>query len=323
MGTTARKRLELEKNTEIRKANNKNTIKRALRKDFQLYLMLLLPLLFFIIFRYIPMGGLIIAFRRFVPGGSMFGATWEGLHFFRLFWESPVFWNVFRNTITISVVNIIVGFPLPIIFALLLNEIRHSPLKRFVQTVSFLPRFFSMVVIVSLIHLIVSPSSGILNLLIEFLGGEAIHFLIRAEYFIPIYVISEQWQWMGWNAIIYIAAITAVDTQLYEAAAIDGASRWKQTWHVTLPSIMPTIMILGILTVGHILNVGFEKVLLLYSPAIYHRADVIQTFVYRMGIIGNQQSFATAIGLFNSVITIVLIFIANYTAKRATGHSLW
>jgi putative aldouronate transport system permease protein len=204
-----------------------------------------------------------------------------------------------------------------------LNEVRGKFLKRLIQTTSYLPKFFSTVVVVSMINMVLSPSSGILNKVIELFGGEAFYFINEPGMFKSIYIISDLWQFMGWNAILYLAALTNIDPQLYEAAAIDGAGRWQQTKNVTIPGILPTVVITFILAVGYVLGIGFEKVLLLYTPTTYQTADVIQTYVYRMGIAGNNYSYATAIGLFQAVISLVLLFTVNTVAKRTTETSLW
>ncbi len=269
------------------------------------------------------MAGSIIAFRRYVPGGSIFGEKWVGLRYFKMFISDPGFWNVFKNTIVLSALNLVIGFPFPIIFALLLNEVNHLFSKRLVQTISYLPRFFSTVVVVEIIQVLLNPTNGIANRLIEHFGHAAIYFTNTSAYFRPIYILSDLWQFMGWNSILYIAALTNVDPQLYEAAEIDGAGRWKQTLYVTIPGIMPTIIITFILAVGHIMSLGFEKILLLYSPSIYDVADVIQTMTYRLGIVGNSYSYASAIGLFQALINLTLIWGVNAFAKKVGETSLW
>ena len=301
----------------------KNETLHQIAKNYQLYLLLVLPLLYFFLFRYVPMAGSVIAFRRYVPGGSIFGEKWVGLRYFQMFINDPGFWNVFKNTIVLSVLNLVIGFPFPIIFALLLNEVDHMLTKRLVQTVSYLPRFFSTVVVVEIIVVLLNPTNGIVNRLIEHFGHSAIYFTNTSAYFRPIYILSDLWQFMGWNSILYIAALTNVDPQLYEVSEIDGAGRWKQTLHVTIPGIMPTIVITFILAVGHIMSLGFEKILLLYSPSIYDVADVIQTMTYRLGIVGNSYSYASAIGLFQALINLALIWAVNALARKIGETSLW
>jgi putative aldouronate transport system permease protein len=307
----------------MKSRKNFKQIIKAIKKDFVLYVLMVLPLIYYVVFKYIPMFGVIVAFRKYRPGGPIFGTQWVGLKYFELFISDPTFWNVFKNTIMLSFLNLIVGFPIPIIFALLLNEINNSILKRFIQTVSYLPKFFSTVVIVSMLNVLLSPSTGVINGLLSYLGIKSIFFLNEPSWFRTIYISSEIWQFMGWNAILYIAALSNVDVQLYEAARIDGANRWKQTLNVTLPGIMPTIVITFILGVGYMLSVGFEKVLLLYNPGTYETADVLQTYVYRMGLIGNNYSYSTAIGLFQSVISLVLIWSVNQFSRKFSESSLW
>jgi putative aldouronate transport system permease protein len=298
-------------------------IKRALRRDFHYYLLLLLPLAYFIIFHYVPMYGLSLAFRRFIPGGPAYGTEWVGSKYFELFVDNIAFWKVFRNTVLLSMLSLVFTFPLPIIFAILLNELRSVAFKRVVQTISYLPRFLSTVIVVGMISQILSPSGGIVNNVLERMGAERIFFLIRPEWFRTIFVTSEAWQFMGWNAIIYLAALSNVNPELYQAASVDGAGRLRQTFAVTIPGIMPTIVILLILRIGNLLTVGFEKVLLLYNPLTYETADVISTFVYRMGIVENNYSYATAVGLFNGIIALILIWIANAISRRVSETSLW
>lgn len=288
-----------------------------------LYMMLVLPVVYFIVFKYIPMAGVAVAFRKYQAGKSIFGTEWVGLRYIGMFIHDGNFWNVFRNTVLLSIYNLIFGFPIPIIFALLLNEIKSKYTKKFVQTVSYLPKFFSTVVVVGMINNLLSPSTGVVNKVLEILGYQSIYFINQSSWFRTIYVTSEIWQFMGWNAILYIATLSNVDTQLYEAAEIDGANRWKQTWNVTIPGIMPTIIITFILSVGYMLQVGFEKVLLLYTPSIYDTADVLQTYVYRIGLVANNYSYSTAIGLFQSIISLVLIWMVNQFAKKFSESSLW
>lgn len=298
-------------------------VQKNWKRYYQLYLLLLLPIAYFLVFKYIPMAGNVLAFRKYQMGGSIFGAKWVGLKYFQMFWKDAQFWNVFKNTFVLSFLNFLIGFPIPIIFALLLNEITNNIFKRFIQTVSYLPKFFSTVVVVGMIQLLLSPSSGIVNKAIVAMGGTSVYFVTEASWFRPIYIISDIWQFMGWNAIIYIAALTNVSPDLYEAAEIDGASRWKQTIHVTIPGIMPTIAITLIMSAGYILSVGYEKILLLYSPSIYDVADVLQTYTYRLGIIQSNYSYTTAVGLFQSVISLVLLWSVNKFSKNVLDESLW
>ena len=299
------------------------TVVRILRKYWQYYLLLLAPMLFYIIFLYLPIAGNIIAFRRYQMGGSIFGDEWSGLRYFRMFLSDMEFWRVFVNTWRLSISTLVFTFPIPIIFALLLNELRNIQFKRIVQTISYLPHFLSMVIIVGILQEVTSPGSGVINQLIEAFGGESINFMIKPEWFAPLYIGSAIWQDTGWNAIIYLAALTAIDPQLYEAARIDGANRWKQTIHITLAGIIPTITVLFILAIGKLLMLGYEKVLLMYNQFTMPVADILSTFVYRKGINGGMHSYATAVGLFESIIAFILVFSTNRFSRKLTGDSLW
>ncbi|GAA1485976.1 ABC transporter permease [Brachybacterium fresconis] len=296
--------------------------KRTLKRDWPLYAFVVLPLIYLAIFRYVPMLGNAIAFRRFRPGGSIFGEEFVGLFYIKLFITDPAFWNVFANTAIIGTMTLVVCFPLPIILALMLNEVRRRHFKRIVQSISYLPHFLSVVIVVGMIYQLLSLQ-GTVNQLVEAFGGDAVSFLQQAEWFRFIYVASEAWQTVGWGTILYLAALTAVDDQLYEAARIDGANRWKQTWHVTLPGIRPTMVTLLILNIGNFLQVGFEKVLLLYNPMTYSTGDVISTYLYRVGLVSNNLSYAAAIGLFQAIIGFVMVMGANMISKRLVGTSLW
>lgn len=296
---------------------------RSLKRDWHFYALLVLPVLYFIIFKYAPMYGNIIAFRKYLPGGPAYGTEWVGLHYFQMFITDPMFWQVFENTLLLSFYTLLFTFPAPIIFALLLNELKNILFKRFVQTTSYLPHFLSTVVVVGMITQVLSPSSGIINAMIKNLGFEPINFLLFPEWFRTIFVGSTLWEQLGWGAIIYLAALAGVNPNLYEAAKVDGANRWKQTIHVTIPAIMPTIVILLILQMGKLLEVGFEKILLLYNPMTYETADIIATYVYRMGIELNNYSYATAIGLFDSIVGVILIYLANKFASKVSDTSLW
>jgi putative aldouronate transport system permease protein len=297
-------------------------LRRALRRDWQLYSLAVLPLLFFLVFRYLPMIGNVIAFRRFEPGGSMFGEQWVGLRYVRMFLTDPTFWQVFRNTLWLGGLTLVFCFPIPIVLALLLNEVRRRPLKRFVQSVSYLPHFLSMVIVAAMTMQMLA-GDGPVNHVLGWFGHDPIRFIQEPGWFRTIYVGSEIWQTAGWGTILYLAALTTIDEDLYEAARIDGANRWRQTWHVTLPGIRPTMVTLLILNIGTFMAVGFEKVLLLYNPLTYPTADVISTYVYRTGVESNIFSLAAAIGLFEAVIGLVLITTANQLSRRTVGTSLW
>jgi len=299
----------------------------AIRRDWQLYSLAILPLLFFLIFRYLPMLGNVIAFRRYRPGSDslferIFGESWVGLRYVRLFLADDTFWTVFTNTVIMGTLTLLFCFPLPIMLALLLNEVRVRSLKRFVQSVSYLPHFLSIVIVAAMVMQFLSLD-GTVNQIIKGLGGQGISFLQQAEWFRTIYVSSEAWQTVGWGTILYLAALTTIDEDLYEAARIDGANRWRQTWHVTLPGIRPTMVTLLILNIGMFMAVGFEKILLLYNPLTYPTADVISTYLFRMGVVSSNFSYAAAIGLFEAIIGLTLVLSANAIAKRTVGASLW
>ena len=298
------------------------SMRTAFKRDWQLYALALLPLIFFAIFRYLPMLGNVIAFRRFRPGGNIFGDEWVGFRYVQMFINDPAFWNVFANTAILGGLTLAVCFPLPIVLALMLNEVRVRHFKKVVQSISYLPHFLSIVIIVGMTMQLLSVQ-GTVNQLITGLGGDAIPFLQRPEWFRAIYVGSEVWQTVGWGTILYLAALTTVDESLYEAARIDGANRLRQTWHVTLPGIRPTMITLLILNIGSFLNVGFEKVLLLYNPLTYSTGDVISTYLYRVGLVSNNLSYAAAIGLFQAVIGLVMVLTANMVSRRVVGASLW
>jgi putative aldouronate transport system permease protein len=284
---------------------------------------LVLPLAYFFIFKYLPISGIILAFRRYVPAGSIYGEEWVGLKYIAYCFNNSQFIRAFVNNLILSGLSLIFTFPAPIIFALLLNEFKDSIFKKVTQIISYLPRFLSMVVVVGMIKAMLSPSTGVVNKILDMLGMNKIVFLNEPEWFRPIFLISEVWQWTGWAAIIYFAALSNIDMQLYESAVTDGAGRWKQTVNITIPSIMPAIIITLILRVGQILEIGFEKVLMLYTPTIYETADIISTFTYRTGIQGANYSLATAVGLTESIIGLVLIVIANAIARKKSDISLW
>ncbi|WP_233219590.1 sugar ABC transporter permease [Micromonospora sp. RP3T] len=305
-----------------RRVGRRRPWRRALRRDWQLYSLAVLPLLFFLVFRYLPMLGNVIAFRRFRPGGSVFGEYWTGLRYFRLFFTDPTFWDVFTNTLVLGALTLLFCFPLPIVLALLLNEVRSRVLRRFVQSVSYLPHFLSIVIVAAMVMQLLSVD-GTVNQVVGAFGGQPVPFIQEPGWFRSIYVSSEVWQTVGWGTILYLAALTTIDGDLYEAARIDGANRWRQTWHVMLPGIRPTMMTLLILNIGTFMAVGFEKILLLYNPLTYPTADVISTYLYRVGIVSGNLSYAAAIGLFEAVIGLTLVLSANGISRRAVGTSLW
>lgn len=295
---------------------------RKRKVNWQLYSLLVLPVAWFLIFRYVPMAGNIIAFRNYVPGGNIFGEGWVGFANFEMFLTDPSFWQVFGNTVTLGGLALLFGFPVPLILALLLNEVRSRGFKKFVQTTSYLPHFLSIVIVAGMVMQITSMT-GSVNQLLSSLGMDKIAFMQDPAWFPVIYVGSEIWQTMGWGTILYLAALTTIDESLYEAARIDGANRLQQIWHVTLPGIRPTIVTLLILNIGTFMAVGFEKILLLYNPAIYSTADVISTYLYRVGLQSGSFSYAAAIGIFEALIGLILVLSANLISRRTTGASLW
>lgn len=314
------RKIEMEKT--VNRGKSKKWLTSIVRYKY-LYLLLIWPMIQLIVFRYIPLFGNVIAFRKYQPAGSIFGTEWVGLKYFEMFVDDPNFWAIFKNTIILSVSTLIFAFPLPIVFAILLNEVRTTGFKKVVQTVSYLPHFISTVVIIGMVNEFLSPSTGIVNLLIEKMGGEPIFFIVKPEWFRPIYIVTTVWQGLGWNSIIYLASLSNIDMALYEAAEIDGAGRFKKIWHITLPGIAPTIVTLLIITVGQMMNVSFEKVLLLMNGGNQKVAEVIATYTYRMGLVNNNYSYSTAVGLFNGVIGIFLVSVTNYISKKFSETSLW
>lgn len=278
---------------------------------------------YFIIFSYIPMTGLIIAFKNFKPGQGIYYGDWVGLKWFLQFFNSPYAYRVIRNTVLISLYSLVLGFPVPIIFAVCITEIRRSSIRRIYQTASYLPHFISTVIIVGIITNFFSMNNGIVNNIISLFGREPVNFLNDPKYFRMLYVGSGIWQSFGFDSIIYIAAINSIDPTLFEVSKIDGISKFKQVYYITIPMIAPTIIILFILRLGKIMSVGFEKVFLMYSPVTYETADVISTYVYRKGIEGSGYSFATAVGFFNSVINFIFVYISNRICRSVTQTSLW
>ncbi|MGF7142711.1 putative aldouronate transport system permease protein [Anaerotaenia torta] len=305
----------------IKRTRGKRVLRDILR-DKWLYFLLLPGVVFFIIFRYVPMFGLRIAFLDYNPFDPP-SSPFVGLHQFKRLFTSISFPKVFWNTLKISMLKSLVGFPVPIILALLLNEVRVLKFKKFTQTVLYLPHFISWVIMAGLIRSFVNPTNGLINVLITQMGGKTIDFLTNPSAFVPLLVLTEIYKSMGWGTIIYFAAISGVDEQLYESASIDGANRWHRVRHITLPAIRPVIIIVFILNLGNILNAGFEQIFLLYSPLVYDVADVIDTFVYRAGIIGSDYSFSTAAGLFKSVVALIMIVGANRIAKTAGQEGIY
>ncbi|NOK61370.1 MAG: sugar ABC transporter permease [Chloroflexi bacterium AL-W] len=299
---------------------------RRVVKDFKrnkyLYAMLLPVLGYYALFHYVPMYGAQIAFRDYVPSRGIWDSQWIGLENFQYFFESIYFWRLLRNTIAINVLDIAFGFPAPILLAILLNELTSNSFKRAVQTITYMPHFISLVVVVGMIIEFLARD-GLINNVLGLVGIDAVQFLQRPEYYWYIYVGSEIWQSIGWGSIIYLAAITMVDPHLYDSAKVDGAGRLHQIFYITIPSIMPTIIILLILRIGAMMTLGYEKTILLYNPLIYETADVISSYVYRQGIVQADFGFSAAVGLFNSMINFVLLIAANRFSRRYAQTSLW
>lgn len=298
-------------------------IRKELVLNKNLYVMSIPVILYYAVFFYLPMIGIVIAFKRFDIGKGIIASDWVGLKHFQEFFASMYFPRLMRNTLIISLYDLIWGFPAPIIFALMLNEIKKDRFKKMVQTITYLPHFISLVVICGMINDFFS-ANGILTELLSFFGGEKIHYLGEARYFRTIYVGTNVWQGIGWGSIIYLAALSGIDQELYEAAVIDGAGRFRQLIHITLPGLMSTIIILLILRMGQIMSVGFEKIILLYNSGTYETADVISSFVYRRGLGESfQYSYTTAVGLFQSVVNIILLFTANTLSRKFSETSLF
>ena len=315
--------------TEVKEWSPKElTLKTRIGKDFrinwQLYAMFILPVIYYVIFRYIPMFGNILAFRKYNAGGNIFGEGPLTLKYFKQFITAKPFWDAFKNTLILNGLYLLFRFPLTLIFALLLNEIRKIRWKKFVQTVSYLPHFISMVIVCGMIKEVLS-TSGPVNDIIQQLGGEKINFIALAEWFRTIFVVSGVWQSLGWGTILYLAAMSGINPSLYEAATVDGANHFQQVLHVTIPCILPTIATLLILDIGGLVGSGgaFEKVYLLYSPLTYETSDIVSTYVFRMGIESGSINFATAVGLFEGLINLVLLTCANFVSRKVANTSLW
>lgn len=301
----------------------KRSILYYLRRDYQLWLLLLPAVIEVFIFHYIPMYGIQLAFREFDYSKGIFGGEWVGLKYFKQFVESFSFWSLMRNTFVISITSIIVGFPVPIILALLINQIRNQLIKKGLQTTVYMPHFISTPVMVGLLIVLLSPNSGIIGKIIKLLGLGDINLMGEPAAFVPVYVLSDVWQHAGWNSIIYLAALSSVDVELYDACKVDGGTKWHMVRYIEIPALVPTMIVLLILSMGGILSVGFEKVFLMQNGLNISVSEVISTYTYKMGLLSAQFSYATAIGLFNTVINFTLLTIANQIARRTTGMSLW
>jgi putative aldouronate transport system permease protein len=297
--------------------------RKSFRLHWQLYLLVIPPLVYFIVFKYIPMSNAVIAFKNYNVIKGVWGSPWVGWTNFEAFFRNPVIWTLVMNTFILSLYVVIASFPIPIILALALNEIRQGAFKRTVQMVTYAPYFISTVVVVSMTILMLAPRLGILNRGLGFFGIGAADFMGDPNYFRHIYVWSDIWQTAGYSAVIYLAALSSIDTSLYEAAKVDGASRFRKIWHIDIPGVLPTAVIILILAVGNIMAIGFEKAYLLQNPLNLSTSEIIATYVYKTGLLNADFSMATAVGLFNSVINLFLLLIVNSVAKKITGGGLW
>lgn len=307
--------------------NQRESFPKRLLKNIKahplLYIMIVPVVAYFLVYHYYPMYGMIISLFDYVPAKGIFGSDFVGLKHFKGFLSDPYFFRTMRNTLSINVLLLVFGFPFPIIFAILLNELRSSRLRKMAQTITYMPHFISTVVISGLMLDFCKTNGVITSLVTAFTGQEAFNLFSKSVFFQPLYVVMCIWQEFGWDSIIYFAALSGIDQSLYEAADIDGAGRWKKILHVTLPGISPTIVILLIMRIGNMMTLGWDKILLLYNPMIYEKADVISTYVYRIGLMNFEYSFATAVGFFNSIINFVLLLLANSVSRKVNETSLW
>lgn len=314
--------------TAAKMTSNLNSLTPKLRfrpsRDIPIYLIIAPAVILLFIFHYVPIYGIVIGFKDYSPFKGVFESKWVGFKHFIAFLTDPTYWNVMKNTVIINVYSLIFSFPAPILLALLLNEVGNMKFKRVVQTVSYLPYFISWVVVASLVMSILSPTTGIINLVLSrFFGKDTVYFMTKSKYFRTILISSGIWKGIGMSSVYYLAAITSIDPTLYEAATIDGASRLRQTWHITIPGLSTIITVLLLLQIGSLLTIGFEQVFLLYNPMVYDVADVISTYTYRLGLEQAQFSATTAIGITQSIVNFILLFTANRTARKVAGWSMW
>ncbi len=303
--------------------NNLSIAGKSLKKNWDLYFLILPVIIYFFIFKYIPIYGVQIAFRDFLSTQGFFGSPWVGLKHFIRFFNSYNCWEIIRNTLGISIYQTLVGFPMPILLALMINEVRIKLFKKTIQTVTYIPHFLSTVVVVGMLTTFLSPQTGMVNHMIAALGGKPVYFMAEPAWFKTLYVFSGIWQNTGWSSIIYMATLANIDTEMYEAAIIDGAGRIKRIIYMTVPCLVPTAVILLIMEVGHIMDVGFEKVFLMQNTLNIGVSEIISTYVYTTGITSSQFSYSAAIGLFNSVVNFILLIGVNYISRRLTDTSLW
>lgn len=297
--------------------------KKMIRRDYQLILLTLPAIIYLFVFNYIPMYGVQIAFKDFQASKGIAESAWVGLEHFQRFFMSYQFRRILSNTLILSFEQLLFGFPMPVILALLLNQTRNKKFKKIVQTVTYAPHFISIVVLVGMLNLFLSPNSGVLNHILGLLGIEPVFFLGKAQYFRPVYIISGIWQSTGWGSIIYLASLSSVDPGLYEAARIDGCGRMGLIRYIDLPSLLPTIVIMLIMNVGRLMDLGFQKAYLMQNPLNISAAEIISTYVYKVGLIDAQYSYSTAIGLFNSVVNLILLVTVNQISKKTMKTSLW
>ncbi|MCR4832996.1 MAG: ABC transporter permease subunit [Butyrivibrio sp.] len=320
------KRGNQNKNKSLIIPQKKLTLKQLIFRDRFLLLMMLPVVIYYLVFCYFPMTGIVMAFNQYKIGSGLMGiftSEWVGFKWFNQFFSSVYLWRLVRNTFLLSFYSLIFGFPIPILFAIAVTQVTNKKLQKSIQVCTYLPYFISTVVVCGMINNFLSPSGGIINQILNKIGIESINFMNLPEWFRPIYVISGSWQSFGFNSIIFVAAIMGISPDLYEAMKVDGANRRQIIWHLILPSIKPTIILLLIMTLGSMMSVGFEKVYLLYNTAVYETADVIQTYVYRQGIQSNNYSYAAAVGLFNSVINFAIVFIANRFSRKLSDTAIW
>ncbi len=306
------------------KTGGRPALIRDIRKQYILYLMFLPGFVYYIIYKYLPMAGLLIAYKDYSLALGIWDSQWVGLKYFRfIFFESVDFWNILRNTVVISVSKLVFGFPVPILLAICLFEVKNKMFKRGVQSILYLPHFVSWVIFGGIINQFLSPTSGTVNQLITLLGGEPIYFMTETAWFRKVIVATDIWKTMGWNSILYLAAITGIDPTLYEAATLDGCTKAQKTRYITLPCISETMVIMLLLNIGRLLDVGFEQIYVLYNSTVYSVGDVISTYVYRVGIGNTRFSMSTAIGMFQSVVGLVLISSSNFLSRRLFDKSIW
>ncbi len=323
IGTTEKLVVEAEEAQRNHLGGGFTRILRRLKQDWQIYLLLAPTVIWMLLFLYKPMYGLQIAFKDYSVFRGIAASPWVGWEHFETLFGSDQFVRAVWNTVKISALTLLIGFPMPIILALMFNEILKETYKRLAQTIVYLPHFISSVIIAGIVITAFSPSAGIVNTVLGWLGMEPIYFLTKPEWFRPIFIGTGVWQEAGFQSIVFLAAIAGVNPSLYESAVVDGASRWQMMWKITIPSIMPTIIIMLIIRIGNLMEVSFEMIILLYQPATYQTADVVNTFIYRQGIVGGQYDLAAAAGLFNAVVAFVLVMTANSISKRFSRTSLW